>query len=131
MKFKDNIPIYVQIEDYIFLELAQGKLKAGDKLPSVRALAVELTVNVNTVQRALRELTAQGYICSKRGEGNFVTEDDALLEAAKRKLLVSELAAFVSRMDKLGVERDKIGRILEQYLQETDRGEQYEQNFGD
>ena len=84
MKFKDNIPIYVQIEDYIFLELAQGKLKAGDKLPSVRALAVELTVNVNTVQRALRELTAQGYICSKRGEGNFVTEDDALLEAAKR-----------------------------------------------
>lgn len=131
MKFKDNIPIYVQIEDYIFLELAQGKLKAGDKLPSVRALAVELTVNVNTVQRALRELTAQGYIYSKRGEGNFVTEDDALLEAAKRKLLVSELAAFVSRMEKLGVERNKIGRILEQYLQETDRGEQYEQNFGD
>ncbi len=131
MKFKDNIPIYVQIEDYIFLELAQGKLKAGDKLPSVRALAVELTVNVNTVQRALRELTAQGYIYSKRGEGNFVTEDEALLEAAKRKLLVSELAAFVSRMEKLGVERDKIGRILEQYLQETDRGEQYEQNFGD
>ncbi|CCK83265.1 GntR family transcriptional regulator [Lactobacillus equicursoris 66c] len=123
MKFKDNIPIYVQIEDYIFLELAQGKLKAGDKLPSVRALAVELTVNVNTVQRALRELTAQGYIYSKRGEGNFVTEDEALLEAAKRKLLVSELAAFVSRMEKLGVERDKIGRILEQYLQETDRGE--------
>lgn len=131
MKFKDNIPIYVQIEDYIFLELAQGKLKAGDKLPSVRALAVELTVNVNTVQRALRELTAQGYIYSKRGEGNFVTEDDALLEEAKRKLLVSELAAFVSRMEKLVVERDKIGRILEQYLQETDRGEQYEQNFGD
>ncbi|MST80040.1 GntR family transcriptional regulator [Lactobacillus equicursoris] len=131
MKFKDNIPIYVQIEDYIFLELAQGKLKAGDKLPSVRALAVELTVNVNTVQRALRELTAQGYIYSKRGEGNFVTEDEALLEAAKRKLLVNELAAFVSRMEKLGVERDKIGRILEQYLQETDRGEQYEQNFGD
>lgn len=131
MKFKDNIPIYVQIEDYIFLELAQGKLKAGDKLPSVRALAVELTVNVNTVQRALRELTAQGYIYSKRGEGNFVTEDEALLETAKRKLLVSELAAFVSRMEKLGVERDKIGRILEQYLQETDRGEQYEQNFGD
>lgn len=131
MKFKDNIPIYVQIEDYIFLELAQGKLKAGDKLPSVRALAVELTVNVNTVQRALRESTAQGYIYSKRGEGNFVTEDDALLEAAKRKLLVSELAAFVSRMEKLGVERDKVGRILEQYLQETDRGEQYEQNFGD
>ncbi|MGN1407928.1 GntR family transcriptional regulator [Lactobacillus sp.] len=123
MKFKDNIPIYVQIEDYIFLQLAQGKLQAGDKLPSVRALAVELTVNVNTVQRALRELTAQGYIFSKRGEGNFVTEDEELLKAAKQKLLTSELAAFVSRMQKLGVERDDIGRILEQYLQETDRGE--------
>lgn len=122
MKFKDNIPIYVQIEDYIFLQLAQGKLQAGDKLPSVRALAVELTVNVNTVQRALRELTAQGYIFSKRGEGNFVTEDEELLKAAKQKLLTSELAAFVSRMQKLGVERDDIGRILEQYLQEN-RGE--------
>ena len=53
MEFKDNIPIYLQIEQYLYREIAMGKLKAGEKIPSVRKLALELTVNVNTVQRAL------------------------------------------------------------------------------
>lgn len=119
MKFKDNLPIYLQIEDYIYLQIAQGKLKAGDKLPSVRALALELTVNANTVQRALREMTAQGYIYSKRGEGNFVTTDESRLEEMKSKLLKQELAAFVSRMEKLGVERESLTGLLASYLEDT------------
>ncbi|MGM9905528.1 GntR family transcriptional regulator [Lactobacillus sp.] len=119
MKFKDNLPIYLQIEDYIYLQIAQGKLKAGDKLPSVRALALELTVNANTVQRALREMTAQGYIYSKRGEGNFVTTDESRLEEMKSKLLKQELAAFVSRMEKLGVERKSLTGLLASYLEDT------------
>ena len=85
MKFKDNLPIYLQIEDYINLQIAQGKLQAGEKLPSVRALALELTVNANTVQRALREMTAKGYIFTKRGEGNFVTTDEGRLQEMKSK----------------------------------------------
>ncbi|GHV98335.1 GntR family transcriptional regulator [Lactobacillus nasalidis] len=119
MKFKDNLPIYLQIEDYIYLQIAQGKIKAGDKLPSVRALALELTVNANTVQRALREMTAQGYVYSKRGEGNFVTTDESRLEEMKTKLLKQELAAFVSRMEKLGVERESLTGLLTNYLIET------------
>ena len=108
MKFKDNLPIYLQIEDYIYLQIAQGKLQAGEKLPSVRALALELTVNANTVQRALREMTAKGYIFTKRGEGNFVTTDEGRL-----------LAAFVSRMEKLGVERENLTGLLASYLDDT------------
>jgi GntR family transcriptional regulator len=119
MKFKDNLPIYLQIEDYIYLQIAQGKLKAGEKLPSVRALALELTVNANTVQRALREMTAKGYIFTKRGEGNFVTTDESRLEEMKSKLLKQELAAFVSRMEKLGVERESLTGLLASYLEDT------------
>ncbi|TXJ89387.1 GntR family transcriptional regulator [Lactobacillus delbrueckii] len=119
MKFKDNLPIYLQIEDYINLQIAQGKLQAGEKLPSVRALALELTVNANTVQRALREMTAKGYIFTKRGEGNFVTTDEGRLEEMKSKLLKQELAAFVSRMEKLGVERENLTGLLASYLDDT------------
>ncbi|APP10136.1 GntR family transcriptional regulator [Lactobacillus delbrueckii] len=119
MKFKDNLPIYLQIEDYIYLQIAQGKLQAGEKLPSVRALALELTVNANTVQRALREMTAKGYIFTKRGEGSFVTTDEGLLEEMKSKLLKQELAAFVSRMEKLGVKRESLTGLLASYLDDT------------
>ncbi|MBT8906331.1 GntR family transcriptional regulator [Lactobacillus delbrueckii subsp. bulgaricus] len=119
MKFKDNLPIYLQIEDYINLQIVQGKLQAGEKLPSVRALALELTVNANTVQRALREMTAKGYIFTKRGEGNFVTTDEGRLEEMKSKLLKQELAAFVSRMEKLGVERENLTGLLASYLDDT------------
>lgn len=119
MKFKDNLPIYLQIEDYIYSQIAQGKLQAGEKLPSVRALALELTVNANTVQRALREMTAKGYIFTKRGEGNFVTNDEGRLEEMKSKLLKQELAAFVSRMEKLGVERENLTGLLASYLDDT------------
>lgn len=119
MKFKDNLPIYLQIEDYIYLQIVQGKLQAGEKLPSVRALALELTVNANTVQRALREMTAKGYIFTKRGEGNFVTTDEGRLEEMKSKLLKQELAAFVSRMEKLGVERESLTELLASYLEDT------------
>ena len=119
MKFKDNLPIYLQIEDYIYLQIAQGKLQAGKKLPSVRALALELTVNANTVHRALREMTAKGYIFTKRGEGNFVTTDEGRLEEMKSKLLKQELAAFVSRMEKLGVERESLTGLLASYLDDT------------
>ncbi|MBT9031561.1 GntR family transcriptional regulator [Lactobacillus delbrueckii subsp. bulgaricus] len=119
MKFKDNLPIYLQIEDYINLQIAQGKLQAGEKLPSVRALALELTVNANTVQRALREMTAKGYIFTKRGEGNFVTTDEGRLEEMKSKLLKQELAAFVSRMEKLGVEMENLTGLLASYLDDT------------
>ena len=53
MKFDDKIPIYYQIKNYIYRQIIIGELAPGDKLPAVRQLAVDLTVNVNTVQRAL------------------------------------------------------------------------------
>ena len=120
MEFKDNIPIYLQIEQYLYRQIALGKMKAGEKIPSVRKLALELTVNVNTVQRALQEMNTQGILYTKRGEGNFVTEDTELLSKTKQSLISNELDEFVQNMEKLGVKKDKLVSTLTEYLKDSE-----------
>ena len=120
MEFKDNIPIYLQIEQYLYRQIALGKMKAGEKIPSVRKLALELTVNVNTVQRALQEMNTQGILYTKRGEGNFVTEDTELLSKTKQSLINNELDEFVQNMEKLGVKKDKLVSTLTEHLKDSE-----------
>lgn len=120
MEIKDNIPIYLQIEQYLYRQIALGKMKAGEKIPSVRKLALELTVNVNTVQRALQEMNTQGILYTKRGEGNFVTEDTELLSKTKQSLINNELDEFVQNMEKLGVKKDKLVSTLTEYLKDSE-----------
>ncbi|MDB6248540.1 GntR family transcriptional regulator [Lactobacillus amylovorus] len=120
MEFKDNIPIYLQIEQYLYRQIALGKMKAGEKIPSVRKLALGLTVNVNTVQRALQEMNTQGILYTKRGEGNFVTEDTELLSKTKQSLINNELDEFVQNMEKLGVKKDKLVSTLTEYLKDSE-----------
>lgn len=116
MEFKDNIPIYLQIEQYLYRQIALGKLTAGEKISSVRKLALELTVNVNTVQRALQQMNSQGILYTKRGEGNFVTEDTKLLSETKQSLINNELEQFVQNMEKFGIGRNELVSTLENYL---------------
>ena len=97
-----------------------GKLQAGQKIPSVRKLAVELTVNVNTVQRALQQMNDQGILYTKRGEGNFVTEDTALLDKTKQSLIDNELDEFVQNMTRLGIKKENLGQVLEEYIQRSE-----------
>lgn len=120
MEFKDNIPIYLQIEQYLYRQIALGKMKAGEKIPSVRKLSLELTVNVNTVQRALQEMNTQGILYTKRGEGNFVTEDTELLSKTKQSLINNELDEFVQNMEKLGVKQDELVSTLTDYLEHSE-----------
>lgn len=117
MEFKDNVPIYIQIEQYLYRLIVQGELPAGQRIPSVRQLAVDLTVNVNTVQRALQEMNNQGILFTKRGEGNFVTEDTTLLEKTKKELLTRELDDFVENMHRLGIKNDELVPTLSEYLE--------------
>lgn len=117
MEFKDNIPIYLQIEQYLYRQIAMGKLKAGEKVPSVRKLAVELTVNVNTVQRALQQMNDQGILYTKRGEGNFVTEDTDLLKQTKQSLIDGQLEQFVQNMMRLGLKKEELVPALSKYLE--------------
>lgn len=85
--YKSRVPIYDQITGGIIRLKAIGVLKAGDKLPSVRVMAIDLGINPNTVQRAYNILEADGVIYSVAGKGSFISGDnkaaDAILSAAK------------------------------------------------
>ncbi len=85
--YKSRVPIYDQIVNGVIRLKVVGVLKDGDKLPSVRQLALKLSVNPNTVQKAYAILEANGVIYSVSGKGSFISEDetakDAILEAAK------------------------------------------------
>ena len=72
LDYRDARPIYTQIADTFRNQIRAGILAEGDKLPSVRELASELAINPNTIQRAYRELEAEGWIASVSGKGSFV-----------------------------------------------------------
>ena len=74
-KFVSGIPIYLQIVKEIKSEMISGRLKGGDKLPSVREIAAQYQVNPNTVQRVFLELDKQGLTYSERGIGTFVKDE--------------------------------------------------------
>ena len=74
LDYRDNRPIYEQVRDGLRKLMVTGMMRPGDKLPSVRALAVELAINPNTIQRAYAQLETEGYILSVSGKGTFVAE---------------------------------------------------------
>ena len=92
----NGIPIYLQLEEQIRLLLHRGKLKAGDLMPTVRELAVQLEINSNTVSRVYRDLQSEGLLSLKRGVGTFVTDD-----AGSRRMSRQEMGALEKRVDAL------------------------------
>ena len=86
LDLKDSRPIYEQIVDKFRLLMLNGVLKSEDKMPSVRTLAMELSINPNTIQRAYGELERQGYIYTVAGRGNFVSEIGDLREKYKKEV---------------------------------------------
>lgn len=116
MEFDDKIPIYYQIERYIRQQIIAGELVAGDKLPAVRQLALDLTVNVNTIQRALSELIQAGVLVSKRGLGNFVTEDTAILSAIRTEAIDRELSRVYDDLAALGLSPQQMTVALSDYI---------------
>lgn len=116
MKFDDKIPIYYQIKNYIYRQIIVGELAPGDKLPAVRQLAVDLTVNVNTVQRALGELISEKIIEPQRGKGNFVTEDRETIEKLKKLFITEQLQDLYENLRKLNVSDEEIVDYLQDYI---------------
>jgi GntR family transcriptional regulator len=81
---KDGIPFYRQIIDQIKFGIASGSLKAGEQLPTVRALAVELKVNLNTVNKAYKELEIQNILETQQGTGTFINKTDISIPAKEK-----------------------------------------------
>lgn len=84
--YSDKRPIYEQIVERIRTLILNGVLETDEKLPSVRSMAIELSINPNTIQRAYTELERLGFIYSVKGRGNFVRADGAVITLEKEKM---------------------------------------------
>ena len=95
-------PIYLQLMERIQHDIISGVYQPGDKLPSVRDLAVEVAVNQNTMQQALSELEHSGLVHSQRTSGRFITDDTAMLKEMRTELAQEHIRDFFKQMRKLG-----------------------------
>ncbi|HBR30473.1 MAG: GntR family transcriptional regulator [Eubacteriales bacterium] len=100
--FTSDRPIYLQLIEHIQADVISGKYAPGVRLPSVRELAAEASVNPNTMQRALSELEESGLLISQRTTGRFVTEDYNILEESKLLLARKIAQEFKQKISKLG-----------------------------
>ena len=106
LDYRDCRPIYTQIVDNFRILIQKGVLQEGDKLPSVRELAGELSINPNTIQRAYREMEAEGLIASVTGKGSFVC--GKVRTNQDEKPLWEMLDKAVSQLTALGVSQYEI-----------------------
>ena len=106
-------PIYEQVKDGLRQLMLSGVLTENAKLPSVRELAVKLTINPNTIQRAYRELESEGYIVSIPGKGSFVASSDSALDARKAELKEKFLAA-AAELRTIGVDDAELIAMLKE-----------------
>ena len=85
--YKDTRPIYEQIVERFKMLILKGVMREGEQMPSVRSLAMELSINPNTIQKAYAELERQGFIYTVKGRGNFVAADGNLMEERRQEYL--------------------------------------------
>ncbi len=116
----DDRPIYLQLMERIQHDIISGVYKPGDKIPSVRDLALDAAVNPNTMQKALSELERSGLLYSQRTSGRFITEDKRLLKKMKQELAADHIQQFFTQMRQLGFSDSETLEMIE----ETIRGEQ-------
>ena len=86
LNYRDSRPIYEQIKDGLKKLIVTGGLAADERLPAVRALATQLSINPNTIQRAYTELERQGYIYSVKGRGSFVADNRQIRERKRQEI---------------------------------------------
>ena len=109
-------PIYLQLMERIQQDIVSGVYKAGDKLPSVRDLALDAAVNPNTMQKALSELERSGLVYSQRTSGRFITEDDKMLKELKRRLASEHIQNFFQKMRQLGFGDEETLKIIQETI---------------
>src|SRR5918993_227975 len=99
LDLKSGVPVYRQLIDQVLIAVASGTLGPGDQLPTVRQLAVDLSINPNTVVRAYKELEIRGMLTTQQGTGTFITSKKVKIDDAQRQKRLSQmLGEFVARV---------------------------------
>lgn len=122
--FNASKPIYLQLGDRINRLIVSGELRAGEKLPSVRDMAVEYSVNPNTIQRTYSELEREGIVETRRGQGTFVTEQEERLVQLRDHLKQEQILSFVQVMQEMGYSAKEIVIGLQEHLTKTAEGDE-------
>ncbi|UXH44291.1 GntR family transcriptional regulator [Rossellomorea vietnamensis] len=115
-EYKASKPIYLQIADRIIREIVRKELTPGDKLPSVREMAVHSGVNPNTIQRTYSELERMDIVETRRGQGTFVTEKEDVLTILNEKVQEEVIESFIRNMKELGLTKEQMIQGVENYL---------------
>ena len=113
LDFDNNIPIYLQLLEYLKIYLLSGVFKPGDKLPSVRDFADTFKVNPNTMQKALVELENMNLIYTERTNGKYVTKDNKLIQKLKNEYAISLAKSYFMGMKKIGLGKADSIKYLE------------------
>ncbi|MGI6623066.1 MAG: GntR family transcriptional regulator [Clostridiaceae bacterium] len=116
--FKSDRPIYTQLIEQIELKIFSGEYPPGAKLPSVRDIAQEASVNPNTMQRALAKLEEDGLVITHRTSGRSITEDIELIKKAKNQLAKQQIAEFLEKMKLMGFEKTETLALITDMLEE-------------
>ena len=112
LDYKDRRPIYEQVAEKLEELMLLGILGENEPLPSVRSLAMELSINPNTIQRAYAELERQGYIYTVKGKGSFVAENSVMKEKRKKDLLI-QVSEVIDEAIGLGISGDEVKNMAE------------------
>ncbi len=113
--FDNDRPIYIQLVEQLELYIISGQFSPGEKLPSVRDLAITAKVNPNTMQKALQELEDKRLIITERTNGKFVTDDGKHLRKSRDKLAESKIKKFLDEMQELGFSYSELNNQLQKY----------------
>lgn len=109
-------PIYLQLMERIQHDIISGVYQPGDKLPSVRDLAVDAAVNPNTMQKALSELERYGLVYSQRTSGRFITDDASMICGMRKELAQEHITLFFKQMRQLGFSDEETLEMMKQSL---------------
>lgn len=105
-------PVYIQLIEQIQAGIVSGYYKPGDKLPSVRDLATEATVNPNTMQKALSELERTGLLYSNRTSGRFISSDETMIKELKMQSAKDTILEFLDKMHQNGFSYDETIQLI-------------------
>ena len=119
MKYETDRPIYLQVIDDISRKMIRGDIQLGEKLPSVRDLAIQYQINPNTASRVYKEMESRQLCFTRRGTGTFITEDPQVLNTIRSGMAAECLDTFLQGMQLLGYGFDDMVQLLrERYEKE-------------
>lgn len=116
--YRSRAPIYEQVVEKFQILILKGALPPGSRMPSVRSLAIELSINPNTIQKAFAVLEQEGYIFPVKGKGNFVSESASLFQK-KKEACLHELRKLLSHAAELGISEEDCASVLTEVYEEV------------